>query len=217
MTLHLYDRIFPRWLWRLPNGDGQVALTFDDGPDSNTTPALLETLAKLDIRATFFIVGSKVEGNTAVLRRAAADGHVLANHGYHHANHALYSRAALRSSIQKTEEAMTALDVQPLRLFRPPYGFFRPGTASELTRLGYRGVMWTAHLRDWKPQNPAVLERRARRSLHDGSIILLHDSHASGPQSLSRILTRLAAEVQERGFRFVTLHNETLDQSLSNH
>jgi peptidoglycan/xylan/chitin deacetylase (PgdA/CDA1 family) len=217
MTLRLLDRIFPQWLWRLPNGDGQIALTFDDGPDPNTTPALLETLAKLDVRATFFIVGSKIEGNSGLLKRAVIDGHVLANHGYHHANHALYSRAALRSSIQRTEEAMTALDVQPLRLFRPPYGFFRPGMASELTRLGYRGIMWTAHLRDWKPQSAAMLERRAGRAFDDGSIILLHDSHAAGPQSLSRILTRLAADVRERGFHFVTLQNETLDQSLSNH
>ena len=210
MRSHLFDILFPRWLWRLPTGEKQIALTFDDGPDPDTTPALLETLQKLDVRATFFVVGSKAVENAVLLKEAVADGHVLAIHGYRHANHSLYSRRALRNSIQKAEEAMVARGLQPARLFRPPYGFFRPGMVTELAHMGYRGVMWTAHLRDWKPQSPATMEQRARRALNDGSIILLHDGHAVRSQTLLKILPRLAADVHERGFRFVTLHNETL-------
>lgn len=209
MRPHLFDTLFPRWLWRLPPGEKCIALTFDDGPDPNTTPALLEVLKELNLEATFFVVGARVTRSAALLKEAVADGHVLANHGYRHANHGVYPHRLLRSSIQETEEAMVASGLRPVRLFRPPYGIFRPSQAWELARMGYRGVMWTAHLRDWRPQSLELLDQRARRAFTDGSIILLHDGHLFRIQALLKILPRLVVEARKRGFRFVTLRGET--------
>lgn len=210
MPPRFLDTLFPNWLWRLSPGEKRIALTFDDGPDFDTTPTLLDLLKELNVQVTFFLSGEKVRGNEMLLKRAANDGHIWANHGYHHVNHALYSRHLVRSSIQKTEEAMVAAGLRPARLFRPPFGIFRPGLTSELTHLKYRGVMWTAHLRDWKPQSDEILQRRARRAFSDGSIVLLHDKHASKSQALLKMLPLLVAEVQKQGFRFVTLCDETL-------
>jgi peptidoglycan/xylan/chitin deacetylase (PgdA/CDA1 family) len=208
MTLRLLDSLFPQWVWRLAAGKRQIALTFDDGPDPTTTPALLDVLKELNVKATFFLIGEQVAGNAALLGRAAEEGHVLANHGYCHASHAGYPRQKLRDSIEGTERAIADSGIRPARLFRPPYGFFLPGISRELKRLGYRGIMWTSHLRDWRSQTRKVLEARAHRSLLDGSIILLHDTHEFQSTLLTAILPSLVEDARRRDFQFVTLTEE---------
>jgi peptidoglycan/xylan/chitin deacetylase (PgdA/CDA1 family) len=162
----------------------------------------------LNVKATFFLIGEQVAGNAALLGRAAEEGHVLANHGYCHASHAGYPRQKLRDSIEGTERAIADSGIRPARLFRPPYGFFLPGISRELKRLWYRGIMWTSHLRDWRSQTRKVLEARAHRSLLDGSIILLHDTHEFQSTLLTAILPSLVEDARRRDFQFVTLTEE---------
>jgi len=209
MTLRLLDSLFPQWVWRLPEGKRQIALTFDDGPNPATTAALLDVLKELNVKATFFLVGEKVTGNSALLGRAADEGHVLANHGYHHTSHAWYPRHKLRESIERTENAIADSGIRPARLFRPPYGFFLPRIGRELKRLGYRGIMWTAHLSDWKSLTPGAQEAKVRHALSDGSIILLHDAHTFQSTILTVTLPNLVDDAQRQGFQFVTITEET--------
>ncbi len=209
MTLRLLDSLFPQWVWRLPEGKRQIALTFDDGPNQTTTATLLNVLKELHVKATFFLVGEKVAGNSTILGRAAEEGHVLANHGYHHSSHAWHSRARLRESIEKTERAIAGSGVRSAHLFRPPYGFFLPRMGRELKRLGYRGIMWTAHVCDWKPLASGTQEAKVRRALSDGSIILLHDAHTFQSTILTVTLPHLVDDARRQGFQFVTINEET--------
>ncbi len=213
MMPRLFEHLFPQWLWRLPAGQKRIALTFDDGPDMSTTPALLALLRELEIPVTFFLLGEKVKANAAMFTDAESHGHTLAVHGFRHSNHIVYSRRALRDSIQKTEEVMRTSNLQPTTLFRPPYGSFNPFHASELKRIGYRGVIWTAHVRDWRPQPIQALEARMRQAFHDGSIVLLHDGLKSQVQAVMKVLPRLVENARERGFQFVSLSDKTLGET----
>ena len=213
MTPRLFEHLFPQWLWRLPTGQKRIALTFDDGPDMSTTPVLLVLLRELEIPATFFLLGEKVAANAAMFKDAEPHEHTLAVHGFHHVNHIVYSRRALRDSIQKTEEVMRTSNLQPIKLFRPPYGSFNPLQTSELKRIGYRGVIWTAHVRDWRPQPIQTLEARMRQTFHDGSIVLLHDGLKSQVQAVMKILPRLIENARERGFQFVSLKDKALEET----
>jgi peptidoglycan/xylan/chitin deacetylase (PgdA/CDA1 family) len=210
MTPRWFDFFFPHWIWHLPLGSRQVALTFDDGPGATSTPALLDLLRDLNVQVTFFLIGEKIEGNSALLARAASEGHVLANHGYYHENHAWYPRWKLKESIEKTEKALTDSGVQPARLFRPPYGAFLPRMSRELRHLGYSGVIWNAHLRDWKSQSTEALKNRASRSLSDGTIILLHDKEGIRGDVTRGIIPFLVEQGRKQGLQFVTLSEEVV-------
>ena len=210
MTPRLFEHLFPQWLWRLPAGQRRIALTFDDGPDRRTSPALLALLRELEIPATFFLLGERVAENAAIFKDSEPHEHALAVHGFYHANHRFYSRRALRGSIQKTEDIMQASGLQTIKLFRPPYGAFNPFHHSELKHIGYRGVLWTAHVHDWRPQPLQTLEVRLRRTFFDGSIVLLHDGFQSQVQAVMKLLPRLAEEARKHGFRFVSLRDSIL-------
>jgi peptidoglycan/xylan/chitin deacetylase (PgdA/CDA1 family) len=212
MTPRLFEHLFPQWLWRLPAGQKRIALTFDDGPDMSTTPALLTLLNDHEIPATFFLLGEKVAENASVFKDVESHEHTFAVHGFRHSNHLFYTRRALRDSIQKTEDVMRTFDLQPINLFRPPYGSFNPFHASKLKRIGYRGVMWTAHLRDWRPQPIQTLEARMRRAFRDGSIVLIHDGSKSQVQAVMKVLPRLVENARERGFQFVSLSDKILQR-----
>jgi peptidoglycan/xylan/chitin deacetylase (PgdA/CDA1 family) len=212
-TPRLLDKLFPFWLWRLPRGVKRIAITFDDAPDPVTTPALLDLLQEIEVKVTFFLIGERVKQNSDLIRRMAAEGHILGNHGFHHESHRGYSLDKMRDSIQKTEICLTDLGILPTRFFRPPHGSFSREMTSELRRLGYRGVMWTAQLHDWQPQTQEFLEKKVRHGFFDGSIVMLHDGQTSSIQTLLRVLPPLIEEFKARGFQFVTLTEQSFSDS----
>jgi len=210
ITPRLFIKAFPHWLWHLPRGKRRIALTFDDSPDSTTTSALLDVLRDLEVKATFFLIGEKVSPHASLVERIAAEGHALANHGYRHESHFGYSMNKLRGSIQRTEESLTALGIHPLPFFRPPYGVCSPWLASKLHRLRYRGVLWSAHLRDWRLQKQEILEKRMRRAFFDGCILLLHDGQGSSISTLLKTLPHAVEQSRAQGFQFVALGEDRL-------
>jgi peptidoglycan/xylan/chitin deacetylase (PgdA/CDA1 family) len=205
MVPRLRERLFPSWLWRLPPGSGQIALTFDDGPDSATTPQLLEALVRHSIPATHFVTGNRCETNGSLLRDLHDAGQVIANHGYVHRPLILNSTRAQIASIAATQRAVHAATGRlPAPLFRPPHGLFNPATAQALKATGQRGILWSVMLWDWKPQPEEKLWRRLATELSDGAIIVLHDAHPT-TSALLPLLPRLADEIGRRGWHFVTL------------
>jgi peptidoglycan/xylan/chitin deacetylase (PgdA/CDA1 family) len=212
-TPRLLDKLFPFWLWRLPRGMKRIVLTFDDGPDEMTTPALLDLLQQTDVKVTFFLTGERVRQNSELIKRMAGEGHVLGNHGFHHESHRGYSADKLKDSIQKTEVCLTELGILPSKLFRPPYGAFSRRMTSQLRRLGYRGVMWTAQLHDWQPQSMEILKKGARRAFFDGSIVMLHDGHTTSIRTLLQVLPPLIEEFKAQGLQFVALTEQSLSDS----
>jgi peptidoglycan-N-acetylglucosamine deacetylase len=155
-------------------GAAGVALTFDDGPHPEGTPAVLEALG--DARATFFMVGEQVDRFPSVAREVAAAGHEIALHGYRHRNQMRVTPAWLTGDLARGAEAIArATGVQP-RLYRPPYGIFTPAGLRQ-ARREYELLLWSKWGRDWRRRTSAEeIARLASRELSAGDVILLHDA-----------------------------------------
>jgi peptidoglycan-N-acetylglucosamine deacetylase len=181
-----------------------IALTFDDGP-SESTPELLEILARHGAPATFFQIGANVRRLPAVAREVAAGGHEIGNHTESHALLALKSPGFIHRELAAAQETIErATGIRP-RWFRAPYGARWFGLRAAQQHLGLQGVMWSTIALDWKRQPPAVISRVLAGATH-GAIVCLHDGRAGEQrpniqttlQSVREILPRLL----EKGFHF---------------
>ena len=166
-----------------PRRPGELALTFDDGPNPAWTPRLLEILASHDVRATFFLVGSHAQAEPELVRRIVAAGHLIGNHSWSHPNLALTPASRVKEELTRTSQTLEQITGAPVRYFRPPYGARRPAVLRLARSLGMTPVLWNAMTSDWKePSSEAIaerltrvidrLERRGRTAnivLHDGS------------------------------------------------
>ena len=194
---------------RLPLLDGQgsngtVALTFDDGPDPESTPALLEVLDDLGVRATFFLLGEMVEKAPSLAAELADAGHEIALHGWHHRNSLRVSPWALRASLARALDVVhDATGVRPV-LYRPPYGAVSAATLWYTRSLGLTTVLWGAWGADWAvTATPATVLRTLAPDLVGGATVLLHDSDGqSSPGSWRSTLGAvrpLVGGLRERG------------------
>jgi peptidoglycan/xylan/chitin deacetylase (PgdA/CDA1 family) len=182
---------------------GGVALTFDDGPDPLGTPAVLETLAGLGWRATFFLLGSQVRRYPAIARQVVDAGHEVAVHGTVHRNHLVRGPLGIRRDLRETVEAITGTTGVRPRWFRPPYGILSAGTLWAVRDVGLVPVLWTAWGKDWRAGSPLRITAEVLRTLRDGGTVLLHDSDCTSRpgswRSTVAALPLLAAELQARG------------------
>jgi peptidoglycan-N-acetylglucosamine deacetylase len=197
------ERIFSRWLWRLPTGKNRIVLTFDDGPGPDT-PALLAVLRQLNIRCTYFAVAANAKKYANELRAVVTDGHELGNHGFEHVNLRYRSAAYQQQSVARAHQLIASITgFEPL-WFRPPYGGFNFWTMDVLKRLNYQGVLWSAITPDWKQISADKIWSGLRPQLSDGVIIVLHDGRPSLPSVLT-MLPWLAEEAARQGWQFTTL------------
>ncbi len=188
----------------------QLALTFDDGPNDPHTLALLEVLARHNVRATFFVLGRFVVQRPEILRELARAGHVIGNHTFNHPNLIFSTQPEVESQIRDCEKAIRdALGEKPSSLFRPPYGGRRPSVLRTVRRLGYIPVMWTASGWDWKADSAAAIEHSLTRQVAGGDIILLHDGghRCLGTDRSRTVLAvdRLITRYRGEGYEFVTV------------
>ena len=184
----------------------QVALTFDDGPSAQL-PALLDMLARHEVRATFFLTGERADAHPGALRAMQSAGHQLESHGYAH-RHAL-------SFTPWGEARQLGWHPDPWRegrLYRPPWGGHSPLTRLLARRAGVTVALWNAESRDWlaqdgATQDGATLARELLPTLRGGAVILLHDG--PGAERSARTLALLEVllpALRERGLEAVTLH-----------
>ena len=186
-----------------------VALTFDDGPDGNTTPQALDILAKYKIKATFFVQGKNIAGNEAILKRMQAEGHEVGNHSWNHPVLTQLSFEDAKKQITDTESAITSVLGKSTKLMRPPYGAISDDIRNSLD-LSF--IMWNVDSLDWKSKNESAILTEIQRQTTDGSIILLHDIHQTSVNSLPRVIEYL----QGQGYSFVTV-SEMLNTRLKPH
>lgn len=133
-----------------PKKPGELALTFDDGPNPAITPRLLELLAEHGVVATFFMLGSRAEAQPDLVRRVASAGHLIGNHSWSHPNLALSSSAATREELVRTRGTLEQITGAPVKYFRPPFGARRPATLTIARKLGMTPVLWNAMTSDWE-------------------------------------------------------------------
>ncbi len=200
-------------LRRLPEAAasrGWVALTFDDGPDPEVTPRVLELLAGARMKATFFCIGERLAAHPALAREIVAGGHAIENHTQHHRHHfSFLGPAGLRREIDAGQATITALTGARPRFFRAPAGLRNPLLEPVLARLGLRLTAWTRRGYDTVAADPDRVFDRLARGLRAGDVLLLHDGHAARDARsipvVLQVLPRLLALLAERGLVSVTI------------
>jgi peptidoglycan/xylan/chitin deacetylase (PgdA/CDA1 family) len=188
-------------------GRPAIALTFDDGP-SESTPALLDLLARHQASATFFMCGKNVERLPEIARAVADAGHEIGNHSDSHPRFDFCSGEFIYRELELGQEKISRHAGITPRLFRAPYGVRWFGLREAQKRLGLMGVMWGTIGKDWKWPAPRIAERLMRNA-RPGEIICLHDGRTTQPSpDISATLAALDAaipQLKERGFRFETV------------
>jgi peptidoglycan/xylan/chitin deacetylase (PgdA/CDA1 family) len=188
----------------------QVALTFDDGPDPEVTPRVLELLAKGGHRATFFPIARRAEHHPELVRRIVRDGHRLGNHTYHHPHHfAVLGPAGLAREIDRAQDVLTRLGGHPPAHFRAPAGIRNPLLEPLLAPRQLHLTAWTHRGFDTADGHPGRVLHRLRHDLRSGDILLLHDGNAartpSGRAVALEVLPRLLETLGHRNLRSVPL------------
>jgi len=196
---------FGPFICRGKTSSRQVALTFDDGPDARSTPALLELLRNEGVPATFFCIGKRVAAERELASRIADEGHLLGNHTYHHSNLTnFFGPRLLREELQLTQAAIAAsTGVAPLH-FRPPMGLSNPFTFYVARRLGLRVLGWTIRSLDTRITQPERVVQRVSARLEPGAIILLHDGNIPA-ERLVLTVKLLLAKLREQNYLVVRL------------
>jgi peptidoglycan-N-acetylglucosamine deacetylase len=184
----------------LETGENGVALTFDDGPHPEGTPAILEVLARAGHKATFFMIGEQVERRPELAREVVEQGHAIALHGYRHRLQLRLTPAQLEGDIARGLEAITsATATQPL-FHRPPYGIYSAAGLTAARSAGLSPILWSRWGKDWRKfTTPERIARRATRRIAPADVILLHDadfysaknSHERAVKALELIIAEL--------------------------
>ena len=156
-----------------------LALTFDDGPDADWTPRLLDALAAADARATFFPIAPRAAAHPELIARALADGHAVGLHCDEHIRHSDRDAAWLRADTERALERLRALGVSP-RLWRTPWGDVAPWTADIAAEHGLTITGWTVDSHDWRGDSAASMFAATRAGLRAGAIVLAHDGIGPG-------------------------------------
>jgi peptidoglycan/xylan/chitin deacetylase (PgdA/CDA1 family) len=156
--------------WKVPGRRGDVALTFDDGPHPRHTPPVLAELARRDVRATFFVLGSAVEKHGGLFREIVDAGHEIGIHGYEH------TLVDLPRQVDRTAAILRQAGVQA-RLFRPPYGRWSAAMLLAMAGRGLTTCLWSFDVDDSRRHEGKVSRRRSFDELRAGDIVLMHDDN----------------------------------------
>ena len=155
----------------------RIFLTFDDGPDQDWTPRILDLLAEASAPATFFVIGCRARVAAGLLRRSVAEGHDIGNHSWSHRHPFAMSRRRARDDVADGAKALADLLGRPVRHFRPPHGRVRRCMVDEAAAQGQTLVLWNLSAIDWGPLGGSrAIARRLRRAAA-GDIVLMHDGN----------------------------------------
>jgi peptidoglycan-N-acetylglucosamine deacetylase len=150
-----------------------VALTFDDGPNPESTPAVLAVLDKYGARATFFMIGELAEKHPQIVRAAAAEGHAIANHSWSHLSFPLLAANERYEQLDRCDQALAPYGK---KLFRPPYCNQTFGSRWHTLRAGYEVIAFSVHAEDWLARSAEWMVEKLAQEIRPGSIVILHDN-----------------------------------------
>jgi peptidoglycan/xylan/chitin deacetylase (PgdA/CDA1 family) len=189
---------------------GEVALTFDDGPDPRVTPAVLERLERRGVHATFFCIGRRAEAHPELVAEAVRRGHRVENHSYSHPHaFAFYPPAALRREVRRAQDALLRAGGAAPCFFRAPAGLRNLLLERELAAAGLHLASWTRRGFDTVSRDPRRVAGRLLHGVAGGDVLLLHDGSAArdrrGEPVVLEALSRLLDELAARGLRPVPL------------
>ncbi|MGS5515016.1 polysaccharide deacetylase family protein [Clostridioides difficile] len=185
-----------------------IALTFDDGPDEVFTPQVLDILKKNDVKATFFVVGEKVEYNKELLKRQYDEGHEIGNHTFTHINVAKNSYGKVEKEITDTQNAVkNVIGVEP-KIFRPPYRAMSKSVCDIIVSKRMNIILWSnLDPRDWSNPGVGSIINTILTKVQNGNIILLHDynNKRNDKSQTIQALEVVIPKLKEKGYKFVTI------------
>jgi peptidoglycan/xylan/chitin deacetylase (PgdA/CDA1 family) len=183
-------------------GLNAVSLTFDDGPDPERTPAILEVLRSNQINAAFFCIGRKISGNEELIHRIDREGHILANHSYsHHFFFDFFPAGRIAGELEQTNKIISELIQKKPAFFRPPYGVTTPHIAKAVKFGNFVTIGWNRRSLDTVMKTTNGLLKRTTSGIKAGDIILLHDTSDLTVSSLQELINR----IRECGLSIVRL------------
>jgi peptidoglycan-N-acetylglucosamine deacetylase len=191
-------------MWVRGQADAQqVYLTFDDGPDAEWTPRVLDALAQTRAVATFFVVGQIARRAAAMVRRVVAHGHAIGNHTWSHRHPWMLSSSAARLEVRDGTSAIADTIGRQPEYYRPPHGRLRRCMVEEARECGQCVVLWSRSAIDWGPFGYAHGIAARLEKIRAGDIVLMHDGARSinKPHALMIVLPAFLASLQQRGLR----------------
>lgn len=175
-----------------------IALTFDDGPYPKVTGHILDVLEKNGVCATFFVLGSRIEGREDVLTRMEELGCEIGNHSFSHADLTRLSKADCQRELSDTDAEIRRVTGHEASVVRPPYGYYNKTVMSAAERPL---ILWTVDTNDWRGKAPGEIADYVIQQAKEGSVILMHDQQTQTADAMEMIIPTLI----EEGFRFVTV------------
>ncbi|MDR3405225.1 MAG: glycosyltransferase [Chthoniobacter sp.] len=193
-------------------GEHEVAITFDDGPDPEWTPKILDILRARGVKACFFLLGSNCEDYPGLVQRIVDEGHEIGNHTYSHRNLAVMSEWQMELELTATQRLIESITGRSTTLFRPPYNAdSNPTDIAELAplclaqeQLGYTVVLEKIDPQDWSRPGTEEIIQRVKDLRNEGNIILLHDAGGDRSETVAA-LPHIIDYLQTRGDRIVSL------------
>jgi len=180
-------------VWEGVPDSGTAALTFDDGPDPDITPLVLDALDETDCRATFFLVGERTAAHPSTARSIVDAGHSIGSHSMTHRRLLFMNGREIEREIDDSCRAISdATGVRPV-LFRPPYGVFNLATVRAARTRGLRMVLWTVLSGDYKAESADVILARVKPFVRPGAIMVFHDTPEGGGPPLPGIVRKIAS------------------------
>ncbi len=175
-----------------------IALTFDDGPYPKVTGHILDVLEKNGVCATFFVLGSRIEGHEDMLTRMDELGCEIGNHSFSHADLTRLSKADCQRELSDTDAEIRRVTGHEASVVRPPYGYYNKTVMSAAERPL---ILWTVDTNDWRGKAPGEIADYVIQQAKEGSVILMHDQQTQTADAMEMIIPTLIDE----GFRFVTV------------
>jgi peptidoglycan/xylan/chitin deacetylase (PgdA/CDA1 family) len=194
-------KLFPKFIWDIPNSSKEIYLTFDDGPTPEITDWTLYLLKQYNAKATFFCIGNNVQKFPDIFQNIINEGHTIGNNTY---NHLKGWKTSTEDYLDDIQKAQTVIDS---KLFRPPYGQITPKQGSAILALGYKVIMWNVLSIDWDDfVSRKTCFNNVISKAHSGSIIVFHDSMKAS-KNMQYTLPKVLEHFSKKGFIFKALEN----------
>ena len=197
-------------IWEVNTKEKLVAITFDDGPHPIFTPQILDILAKYNAKATFFVVGNKVELYPNVVQRLKKEGHEIANHTKSHIYNGNITSATLTTELEQTDGIIQRIAGNKPTLYRPVGGLYNDLIINTAIKNGKMVILWSWHQdpEDWKRPPASRIARKITKGVQPGNIILLHDwigSEATKESQTVKALENVMEYLSQNGYECVTV------------
>lgn len=199
-THWIIKKIFPNYVWDIPNNENKVYLTFDDGPTPEITEWTLNQLQQHNAKATFFCIGDNIRKYPEIFNKVIASGNSIGNHTFNHLNGWKTETSDYIENTKLCTTEISKLKTKNYQLFRPPYGKIKPSQSKPLRKLGYKIIMWDIISYDFDSTiTPEKCLQNVLKNVKSGSIIVFHDSKKAF-NNLEYSLPRILEFLNEKGF-----------------